>query len=231
MRPLIALLTSIDDKNLVSINRDYLNAVYDSGGIGVVVPHTENDARLDEYVETFDGFLFCGGADIDPKYYGEEKRPETKNICSLRDEFEYRLFRKLYPTGKPIFAICRGEQVINVFLGGSLTQHIEGHQQNTARRVTEQRVTVERESMLYEITGREVIYTNSFHHQCVNKLGRGLICDAKSDDGYIEALHSTEHPFCLGVQWHPENFYDFDPSSSKLFDAFVSACKKRNEFT
>jgi len=226
MKPLIALLTSIDEKNLVTINRDYLNAVYMSGGIGVVLPQDNIEARLDEYEEIFDGFLFCGGADIDPKYYGEEKHPETKNVCSFRDEFEYSLFHKVYPSGKPILAICRGEQVINVFLGGSLHQHIEGHSQSTSRYITEQRVFVKKDSMLYNIVGEEEIYTNSFHHQCVNLLGKGLACDAVSDDGYIEAWHSEEHPFCLGVQWHPENFYSLDASSSKIFDAFVSACRK-----
>jgi putative glutamine amidotransferase len=224
MRPIIAMLASIDEKNQITINRDYLTAINNSGGIGVVVPHTLDDVKISEYAKTFDGFVFCGGSDIDPKYYGEEKHSETKNICSLRDEFEYKIFNEIYPLKKPILAICRGEQAVNVFLGGTLHQHIENHVQTEKRHVTKQKVTLTKNGYLHRLLGREEIYTNSFHHQCVACLGRGLICDGVSFDGYIEAFHSSEHPFCVGVQWHPENFYDLEDSSSKIFDSFISAC-------
>ena len=228
MRPLIAMSTSIDDKNLLSINKDYLTSVYQRGGLGVIISPTLEQRIITEYAEEFDGFIFCGGDDIDPKYYGEEKHAETKNICSFRDEFEYLLFQNIYMTGKPILAICRGAQVLSVFLGGNLFQHIEGHRQSAPRYVTGQKTYVEKGGFLYDIIGKEKIHTNSFHHQCVKSLGRGLVCDARSDDGYIEAWYSEKHPFCLGVQWHPENFYPLDSSSSKIFDAFISACIKGN---
>ena len=225
-RPSIALMVSTADQDtMMAVNKDYLNAIWNAGGIGVVLPYTEDREQLKEFAENFDGFLFCGGVDIDPSYYGEEIKPETKYICSIRDSFEYAMFHECFPTNKPILGICRGEQVINVFLGGTLHQHIDGHVQAEARHKQTHRVTVNKGSMLHRLLAKEEIMTNSFHHQCVKKLGKGLICDAVSEDGYIEAYHSDEHPFCLGVQWHPESYHKTCETSSKIFAAFINACK------
>ena len=223
-RPLIALMVSLED-GLMAVNRTYLNAVWHSGGCAVALPYTDDEEKINQFVEEFDGFLFTGGDDIDPAYYGQEKHPKTENICSERDAFEQKMFHAAYKTGKPILGICRGEQVINVFLGGDLTQHIEGHVQTARRAVREQAVDLVENGMLHNILGQTKIYTNSFHHQVVNKLADRLICDGYSFDGYIEAYHDPEHPFLLGVQWHPEGYFDIDETSSKIFDAFVEACK------
>ncbi len=224
IRPKIALSVSFDEKRQLSVNEDYLNAIYLSGGLGVVVTYTTNDTRLKEYAEYFDGFLFCGGGDIAPEYYNQASSTGKENICSRRDEFEKKLFDTVYPLGKSILGICRGEQVINVFLGGDLHQHIENHMQSEGREVTRQKLRVVDGGFLSEIVGEKEIFTNSFHHQAVNKLGNGLVADAYSADGYIEAIHSIEHKFCLGVQWHPEAYYKQNYTASAIFDSFISSC-------
>lgn len=226
MRAKIAMLASLDNEQQVYINQDYLNAVLAAGGIGTVLPYTTNPDLIKEYCNMFDGFIFCGGVDIDPKYYGQDKAPETENVCSVRDEFEYAMFKQVYPTGKPILGICRGEQVINVFLGGTLRQHIEGHKQTKARSVREQHTRLVENGFLHKTIESIEISTNSFHHQVVDTLGKGLVCEAYSSDGYIEAIRSAEHNFCLGVQWHPENYHYTDETSLKIFRAFIKACEE-----
>ena len=223
-RPKIALMCGMDG-NLVSLNKEYLEAIWKNGGIGVVLPYTFDDARINEYAEIFDGFLFCGGGDIDPKYYNEEIRPKTANISSARDGFEFRMFHEIYPTGKPLLGICRGEQIINVFLGGTLHQHIENHTENRGKDRGERAhyVSIDEKGLLFDLIGENSILTNTYHHQCVKLLADTLVCDAISEDGYIEAFHSLEHPFCLGVQWHPELYYE-DDDSADIFEAFVKAC-------
>jgi len=214
------------DGHLVSLNKEYLEAIWENGGMGVILPYTDDDAQINEYVKLFDGFLFCGGGDLDPKYYNEEILPKTANISSKRDEFEFRMFHAIYPTGKPILGICRGEQVINVFLGGTLYQHIEGHTENCGRGRGERAhsVSVDEKGLLFDLIGRNSLLTNTYHHQCVKRLADPLACDAVSEDGYVEAFHSLEHPFCLGVQWHPELYHDEDDSAN-IFKAFVNACR------
>lgn len=224
-RPKIALMGGMDG-NLISLNKEYLEAIWKNGGIGVVLPYTDDDMQISEFVETFDGFLFCGGGDLDPKYYDEDLHPRTSNISSKRDRFEFKMFHAVYPTGKAILGICRGEQVINVFLGGTLYQHIDGHSENCgcARGDRSHSVSLDEQGKLFSLLGKKSILTNTYHHQCVKTLADTLVRDAVSEDGYIEAFHSLEHPFCLGVQWHPELYYDNDESSN-IFKAFVNACR------
>ena len=226
-RPMIALMVSLED-GLMAVNRTYLNAIWNSGGCAVALPYTDDEEKIKQFVEEFDGFLFTGGDDLDPAYYGQEKHPKTENICSERDVFEKKMLEAAYGTGKPILGICRGEQVINVFRGGDLTQHIEGHRQDAARTVREQEVNLVEGGMLHSIIGKTQIFTNSFHHQVVNRLAEEMVCDGYSADGYIEAYHSAKHPFLLCVQWHPEGYFQIDETSSKIFDTFVNACGKGN---
>jgi len=224
-RPLIGIATTIEDARWLTINNAYLDAVYCAGGLGVILTYTTLQENFEEYAEMFDGFLFTGGVDIDPKYYGEEKHPKVVEICPERDEFEEALFKTVFPTGKPILGICRGEQVINVFLGGSLEQHIDNHSQSESREVRTHEVDLVEGGYLADLLGASVIRTNSFHHQCVKKLADGLVCDGYNKEGYIEAYHHSEHPFCVCVQWHPESYHRLDKTSSDIFSAFVSACK------
>ena len=226
-RPRIALFASVTETDCASLNQGYLRAIWKSGGDMCVMFHDANEEYVNDVCEHFDGFLFCGGEDIDPKYYGEEKSALLGNVCSMRDEYEEKMFAAAYKTGKPILGICRGMQVINVFLGGSLRQHIDGHKQTGSRETRTHSVELCEGGVLRNILGENTITVNSFHHQIVKKLADGLVCDAISTkDGYIEAFHHKEHPFLLGVQWHPECYYELSETSSKIFETFIRACRK-----
>ena len=224
MRTKIALFASFDSERQLYLNENYLDAIISAGGLGTILPYTSSPELIQEFADIFDGFLFCGGVDIDPKYYGQAPIPETQNVCSERDAFEFAMFNAVYPTGKPILGICRGEQAINVFRGGTLRQHIDHHKQSDARNVRNQLTTLTPNGFLHKTLNCTEILTNSFHHQVVDRLGDGLVCEATSSDGYIEAVRDINHNFCIGVQWHPENYYHLDTTSSKLFKAFIAAC-------
>ena len=221
----IALMGSHDDEGRVCVSPAYLNALWSFGAVGTLLPYCTDKAFLRETVDYFDGFLFCGGGDIDPQIYGEENSGDSKNICSVRDTFEMAMYQEVLASGKPILAICRGLQVMNAHLGGTLYQHIDGHVQEEPIRVLTQKTFVNRDSVLGKIAGKDEILTNSFHHQNIKVLGNGLVADAMSEDGYIEAAHFDGHKFCLGVQWHPEAYFDEDETSRKIFVAFIDACK------
>ncbi len=226
MRPKIALLGSTAE-GLMAVNRDYLNAVWHAGGVGILLPYTEDRKMIDAFASEFDGFLFCGGSDIDPAYYGEDKQSETKNICSERDAFEKAIFEKIYRNNKPILGICRGEQVINVFLGGTLYQHVTGHDQTEkyVRSDCPQPLTLVKGGMLSNILAKDQLLVNSYHHQCVKQLAKGLMADAYSEEGYIEAYYDPGHLFLLCLQWHPEIPYIENEDSQKIFRAFLEKCK------
>ncbi len=228
MRPKIGLCGSRAD-GLQAVNKTYLNAIWQAGGLPVLLPYTEDEEQIKLFAAEFDGFLFCGGVDIDPKYYGEEPSEMLGETCPERDRFEALLFQTIYPLDKPILGICRGEQVINVFLGGTLHQHIEGHIQDGALLPGSrpQTVTLTEEGYLRRLLGIEQMQINSFHHQAVKDMGDGLVVDAMSMDGYIEAYHSEKHPFLLCVQWHPEIYHTDCYTSQDIFRTFVLKCNKK----
>ncbi len=226
-RPLIGIAPSHnDDRPTVSMR--YLDSIWRAGGVGVILSYTEDPEKLAEYAELFDGFLFSGGVDVNPTRYGEEKQFDSVEIDDWRDNFEAGLFAAVYPTRKPLLGICRGIQSINVFLGGTLHQHIDGHTQTVLPPAHEQRITLVPDTLLARLSGgKDAIYVNSYHHQAVKDVAPALVVNALSDDGYIEAVHAPEHPFLLGVQFHPEiyNACEDDDHSRAIFEAFVAACR------
>ena len=216
---------SFDDEGRVCIMPTYLNALWGEGAIGILLPYRTDPDFLREVASQFDGFLFCGGVDADPALYGEENLGLSKNICSLRDGFEMAMYKEIFSCGKPILGICRGMQMMNIRRGGSMHQDIDNHSQTTDKTECPQKTLIN-DGLLKEIVGKSEIMTNTYHHQCVKALGEGLVVDAVSEDGYIEAIHLDGHRFCLGVQWHPEYCYGIDEPSTKIFEAFVKACKE-----
>ena len=216
----IALSAGITGE-MISVNRRYLDAIVAAGAIPTVLSPIIDNTYISGVVDFFDGFVFCGGGDIDPKYYGEEKGEHINNVCFVRDQFEEKLFLSAYTSGKPILGICRGMQIINVFLGGTLYQHIDGHMQKEDRHTQTHAVSVTKGSFLHALTDKESLFVNSFHHQAVKRLAGCLTTDAVSTDGYIEAFHCKNHPFLLGVQWHPEACFFNDGISKRIFDSFV----------
>lgn len=177
-----------------------------------------------------DGLLLPGGADIDPRLYGQKPSDKCGKPNALRDAAEPAMLRAFLAAGKPVFGICRGIQILNICLGGTLCQDIKPTQQYNHsdflhRAHTTHPVVVEEDTLLGAITKKRQLDVNSIHHQTVERPGNGLLVSAVSADGFIEGLELPSHPFCLGVQWHPEHMSAHDKKQQALFDAFVNACQ------
>lgn len=226
--PIIAISPSYTQEGLIRMRPDYLNALWEAGAVGVFVAYTTDPARLDAYAEQFDGFLFAGGVDVDPRHYGEAVVHSSVEICAERDSFELALFECVRRTRKPILGICRGVQLINVAMGGSLHQHIEGHSQAEPRGVPTHRVALEADSRLAALCGGCEVTVNSFHHQAVKAVAPGLRAVGVADDGTIEAVETVEASqpggrFLAGVQWHPELLTT--EAARGIFHGFIAAAE------
>lgn len=224
-RPLIGLVSSRDGEKMMMAQR-YMDAVWYAGGLPVVLAYTTDPEKLAEYAQIFDGFLFSGGVDVNPVKYREEKQFDSVEIDTVRDEFEEALFRAIYPTGKPILGICRGIQSINVWMGGTLYQHLDGHRQDQPADQTTHEILIKEGSMLHALCGKTSVMVNTFHHQAIKTPAPALTVDALSPDGYIEAVHEEGHRFLFAMQSHPEFYYSKagDDHSLAIFKAFVAAC-------
>ncbi len=225
-RPLIGVVPSRSD-NAAYLKFEYSNAIWQAGGLPVGLAYTTDPVKLAEYAETFDGFLFSGGVDVDPAEYGEEKQFDSVNVDLERDAFEKALFAVVYPTEKPILGICRGIQSINVWLGGTLRQHIDGHGQSRPMRERTHELNIVEGSMFHRICGKTAVMVNSSHHQVVKDLAPALVADAYNQDGYIEAAHQPDRKFLFAVQFHPESYWQMedDDHSKAIFSAFLEACR------
>ena len=225
-RPLIGIAPSHDGGKMM-LNKLYMDAVWFAGGIPVMLSYTTDPARLADYAETFDGFLFSGGVDVNPVKYGEEKMFDSVEIDDARDDFEEALFKAVYPTGKPILGICRGIQSVNVWLGGTLYQHIDGHRQDVPAEERTHPITVTEGSLFHKLCGKTEVMVNTFHHQAVKVPAPGLTVDAVNPQGIVEVVHEEGHRFLLGVQFHPEFYFsrEDDDHSGAIFKAFVAACQ------
>ena len=178
-----------------------------------------------------DGLLMPGGADIHPKYYGQAVTEKCGKIEDERDVGEWAMMDLFVPTGKPILCICRGEQLMNVYCGGTLHQCIKDfqkckHSDFPNRAKDTHAVTVTPDTKLRQILGVDSCRVNSMHHQAADAIAPGLIVSAVSEDGIVEALESKDHPFFLGIQWHPEHMAAKDAAQMNIFRAFVKACRK-----
>ena len=214
---------------------DYVTSVEQSGARARVLEVSESPRKV---LEEVDGILLTGGGDIDPVFYGEDRHSSVEDAEPGRDEFEIDLARRAMAADVPLLAICRGSQVLNVAAGGTLVQDIPSSvESELVHRVPEPKnadchaISIVRGSRLAAALGETVAAScscrvNSRHHQSVGRLGRGLVASATATDGVIEGIEAPASTFCLGVQWHPENFWqtgEFTP----LFDAFVAAARAR----
>ncbi|MFR5876581.1 MAG: gamma-glutamyl-gamma-aminobutyrate hydrolase family protein [Eubacterium sp.] len=178
-----------------------------------------------------DGLLLPGGTDISPAMYGQIPIKECGKPNKIRDKAEPEILNAFLKTGKPIFAICRGSQLLNVIKGGTLKQDIKGeqiyeHSDFLSRAGSVHPVEIEKKSMLFDIVKSKNISVNSIHHQVVDRVGEDLMVAAKSADGFVEAIELENYPFCIGVQWHPEHMSKKSELQRKLFDAFVEKARK-----
>ncbi len=232
MKPLIIIFGSTDVLCGVNLRSQYSEAILRAGGVPLLVPMKQKKDGLEQIVEIADGFMFAGGDDIDPEYYGEKKLNSSVEVQPIRDEMEREAYEIIRKTDKPVLGICRGIQAINVFHGGTLYQDLPAqytstvyHRQTQSSYEPTHRVNIKKGSLLHGILNSEQIMTNSHHHQSVKTVGEGLEVCGVCEDGLTEALYSPTHPFLLLVQWHPEYGYDKYPAEP-IFTAFVNACKK-----
>jgi putative glutamine amidotransferase len=214
-------------------NKAYHYAIEKSGGLPIGLFNTSNKKLINDYIDEVDGILFTGGADIRPKYYGQNQHPSTSSSGLERDGFEIGLMGAILKARKPLFCICRGHQVLNSYLKGSLYQDLSLFPAATlAHADTEQtakvfhEVELLKDSILYDIIKQKKITVNSSHHQFIMDLGKGLKSTAIAPDGITEAIELIKYPFLISVQWHPERIYD-QPHSRKLFGAFVLRAASR----
>jgi putative glutamine amidotransferase len=237
-RPLIGVTTSttIDQyPERAYVNAAYLRAVQRAGGVPVLLPPHLDIASRDELWRRVDGLLLTGGGDLDPERFGEVPHATVYEISSARDQLELGLVDAALDAGVPLVAICRGIQVLNVALGGTLWQDVPSdlgttiaHSQKERRDQATHPVTVSGETQLAEVLGAHEIVVNSFHHQAIRKLGSGLREVAWAPDGVIEGVELAGAPaLVLGVQWHPEDLVEHDAAAANLFRALVEAASKR----
>jgi putative glutamine amidotransferase len=214
---------------------DYVASVEQTGArVRVLDVHESPRAVLSE----IDGVLLTGGGDVDPVFYGEDRHASVEDAEPGRDEFEIDLARRAIADDVPLLAICRGSQVLNVATGGNLVQDIPSsietelpHSVQEPKNADCHDISIVPGSRLASALGGSAsaacsCRVNSRHHQSVGRLGAGLIASATAADGVIEAIEAPDSAFCLGVQWHPENFWETG-EFSPLFDAFTAAARAR----
>ncbi|HET9471364.1 MAG TPA: type 1 glutamine amidotransferase [Usitatibacter sp.] len=209
--------------------------------LSLSAPHMPRSLKAKHYVDALDGLLLQGGADMSPRSYGESPLNPLWAGDEFRDQYEIELFHEFVTQGKPVFGICRGHQLINVALGGSLYQDIATQCPEKASHRDETRYDAHFHDMrilpntwLSRVyPGASVKRVNTIHHQAVKLLGEGLVVEATSEpDGIVEAIRWEGHSFVVGVQWHPEFMDPGDPTlidSKPLLRAFLSACELRKK--
>jgi len=233
--PLIGITAGNDPNNeLYYILRwDYVRSVEAAGGLPVILA-PGGAAQHPGLLERLHGIILSGGLDIDPSRYGEDRHPTVTRTSLERDEFESTLLKEALERGLPVLAICRGMQMLNVVLGGTLIQDIPS-QVGTAichndpekpRNTIAHEVAIAPGSRLHQILPLGRIEVNSFHHQAPKQLGKGLVPVAFSDDGVIEAVELAGSQFVLGVQWHPEAFWAHGAPFAPIFEALVGEVRK-----
>lgn len=228
MKPKIGVVVCglMDDRQFVT--NTYIQAVRYAGGLPVILPLVRSDAAIAEYISICDGFLFCGGNDITPLLFGEEPKSGIGQTNITLDLFQIRLMKAVLTTAKPVFSICRGMQVFNVACGGTIYQDLSlqpgqaiNHMQKSySRSEVSHKVSTSKTSLLRKYIGSH-LEVNSFHHQSVGVPGKNLHVTARAADETIEAIELPEHPFAIGVQWHPECMYRSSPEMRELFAEFI----------
>lgn len=210
----------------IQLSPAYTQAVAQSGAIPVIIPPCEAH-KMDEVLQRVDGIVFTGGGDFTPEMIGERPVPSLSSINTRRDEFEFALFKRVMAFHIPILGICRGFQLMNLVMGGTIYQDLSSefptpvllHSQSDARNVATHEVKIEPQTLLHQLFQSEQAKVNSFHHQALKQLAPGLHTSAVSTDGVIEAVESSEFYPLLGVQWHPECLVG-GPDSDQMLNLF-----------
>lgn len=236
MKPFIGLTMSLEKETNQYLAKAYSDAVFQAGGIALLIPYTVEDHVIQQLSLKLDGLILTGGGDIDPTLFDEEPHPGLGQIVPDRDEMEIALIEQFMEQNKPILGICRGCQILNIALGGDMYQDLTAqkqtilqHAQKAPRYHASHTITIVEDTLLHSIYQKGLSKVNSFHHQSVRNVVEPFRVSAVSRDGVIEAFESKEHRFVMGVQWHPEDMVKNDPDAYRLFGAFVDACSKRKD--
>lgn len=235
-KPLIGitggLIRNSSGSLVCQVGQAYLSAILAAGGLPLIISAGMDDPALADLLPKLDGVLLSGGGDIDPARFDGTPHPRVYGISPERDAMEFSLVKRAVAEDKPLLAICRGSQVLNVAFGGTLYTHIADQKANAIkhdwfpdypRDRLAHPVTIKCGSKLDQIFDADEIEVNSLHHQGIARVGRGLMATAFAHDGLVEAVEVEGAAFALGVQWHPECLPD-DPGMQRLLEAFVMAC-------
>ena len=213
----------------------YLKAILRAGGLPLVVAPILPAENLPALIGLGDGFLFCGGGDVVPQRYGGDACARLGGLDPERDEFELQLLPSILNADKPLLAICRGVQVLNVAVGGTLICDIASQLPKAGkhdyypgfkRDLVVHELSIQPKSLLAEVLGVAKVSTNSLHHQSLDKVAESLVVNARANDGVVEGVEMPSKRFVLGVQWHPECMPE-SLQMQRLFAAFVNACREK----
>lgn len=215
------------------IGCNYVKSIWQAGGLPLPIPIIEDVSEAESYLEKLDGLLLSGGQDIDPVCYGEDRTDKLGKIDINRDRWEMELFKKAYSRGLPMLGICRGMQLINVALGGTLYQDLDEeyeyeceYEHYNSDNYVYHVIEVVKNTRLSEILcSHESFEVNSRHHQAIRDLAPSLRVAARSCCGLIEGVESREDRYLIGVQWHPEDLRENVPCFEMLFKSLISAAK------
>lgn len=214
------------------VNSDYVESVLKGGGVPIILPVSSNEDVIESQIQNIDGLIISGGYDVNPLLYGEEPSQKLGITYPKIDDYYIKAVSIALKLKKPILGICKGMQLLNIVYGGTLYQDLSyneesfiKHRQDTNPQEGTHTIEVFNESKLYKIVGKSV-NGNSFHHQAVKDLGKGLKVSAKAKDGVIEAIESEDDYFVLGVQWHPELMTNNSEIMVKIFKKLVEESNK-----
>lgn len=233
MKPFIGIIPLIDtQKESYWMLPGYMKAVEQAGGIPIMLPLTDDGHDIKDIIQRCQGFLLTGGHDISPELYGEKKSSKCGECILSRDRMEQLLLIEALKEDKAILGICRGIQMLNVVLGGTLYQDIPTqmktelqHHQTPPYHQPVHQVILEKDTPLSTLLEKEDLQVNSYHHQGIKNLSSHLHVMAKAKDGLIEAVYAPRYRFVWAVQWHPEFLFENDVDSQKIWREFVKAAR------
>ena len=236
MKPVIGIITygtvSPHGNDVSCLNTAYSDAIIKNGGIPLVIPYTESSDTVHCLIDMCRGLLVPGGDDIVPSLYGESPHEKLGATDALLDRIELDALEHCIHKRLPVFGICRGCQLMNVYAGGTLWQDIPSqyesaiaHRQTENRRTVSHGVELSENSLLFALLGKST-WVNSLHHQAIRAVGRGFHASAKAPDGIIEAVEH-ENGLWFAVQWHPEELIESCPEMNRLFTFFIGLCAER----
>lgn len=238
MQPIIGITAGKEksDTNIqkITLIDKYVEAILHAGGIPLIIPAVTSKDLISSIFQKIDGVLLTGGGDIETLRYNGENHPRVYGVDVERDQLEIDLVLSAVTNKKPLLGICRGIQIINVALGGDLYSDISDQRENSLRHdwfpdyprdMLAHEVLALNNSRLHEITGCDQMKVNSLHHQGIRSIAPGLTATAFAEDGIIEAVEMDDHPFFLGVQWHPEWIYNQN-TTKQIFKTFIQTTIK-----